>query len=115
MVATTEFVINNSGFFPYKIYSGSSHMWVGSTSANIVVNGTSVLTAASSGVTLANGAVATTQSQAYNTTGDGKIATTEFAKTATTWWGGSAKFVSNAAPTSGQGNPGDFWFQFSNS
>ena len=115
MVATTEFVANNSGFFPYKIYSGSSHMWVGSTSANIVVNGTPVLTAASSGVTLANGAVATTQSQAYNTTGDGKIATTEFAKTATTWWGGSAKFVSNAAPTSGQGNPGDFWFQFSNS
>jgi hypothetical protein len=114
MIATTEFVINNSGFNQFKIYSGSSHMWVAGTTANIVVNGTTVLTAASSGVTLANGAVATTQSQAYNTTGDGRIATTEYAKTATTWWGGSAKFVSNAAPTSGDGNPGDFWFQFAN-
>lgn len=118
MIATTEFVVNNSGFFQYKIYNGSTHMWVGSTSANIVVSGTTVATASSSGLNLANGATAVTQGQTYATSGNSLVATTQFVKTATTWWGGSAKFVSNAAPNPGVNdigsNDGDFWFQYSN-
>ena len=114
MVATTEFVINNSGFYKYKIYSGSSYMWVDSTSANIVISGATVATASASGFNLYNGATATTQGQTYATSGNALVATTQFVKTATTWWGGSAKFVSNAAPTSGDGNDGDFWFQYAN-
>jgi hypothetical protein len=119
MVATTAFVVNNSGFFSYKIYQNNTHIWVndsGTGSANIVIDGTTVLTAASSGVVLNNGATASTQGQTYNTTGNTLIATTQFAKTATTWWGGSAKFVSNAAPNPGVNdigsNNGDFWFQY---
>jgi hypothetical protein len=121
MIATTEFVVNNSGFFQYKIYQNNTHMWVndsGTGSANIVVDGQTVLTATSSGVVLNNGATASTQGQAYNTTGNTLIATTQFVKTATTWWGGSAKFVSSQAPVAGVNdagsNDGDFWFQWSN-
>jgi hypothetical protein len=118
MIATTEFVINNSGFFKYKIYQGSSYMWVDNASANVVVGGATVMSATSSGVVLNNGATATTQGQTYNTTGNSLIATTQFVKTATTWWGGSAKFVSNAAPIAGVNdigsNNGDFWFQYAN-
>jgi len=118
MIATTEFVVNNSGFFKYKIYSGSSYMWVDTTSANIVINGTTVATASASGFNLFNGATAATQGQSYATSGNTLVATTQFVKTATTWWGGSAKFVSNAAPNPGVNdigsNDGDFWFQYSN-
>jgi len=118
MIATTEFVVNNSGFFRYKIYQGSSHVWVDNASANVVVNGATVMSATSGGVVLNNGATATTQGQTYNTTGNSLVATTQFAKTATTWWGGSAKFVSNAAPIAGVNdigsNDGDFWFQYAN-
>ena len=119
MIATTEFVRNNSGFYSYKIYQNNTHMWVndsGTGSANIVIDGTTVLTATSSGVVLNNGATASTQGQLYDTTGNSLIATTQFAKTATTWWGGSAKFVSNAAPSAGVNDigshDGDFWFQY---
>jgi hypothetical protein len=118
MIATTEFVRNFSGFYAYKIYDGASHMWVSSTSANIVINGTTVATASASGLNLFNGATAVTQGQTYVTSGNSLVATTQFAKTATTWWGGSAKFVSNAAPNPGVNdigsNDGDFWFQYSN-
>jgi hypothetical protein len=114
MIATTEFVINNSGFYKYKIYSGSSYIWVDSTSANIVINGTPVATVGTSGVNLSGTPQAPTQSQTYSGSGDGQIATTQYVKTATTWWGNSAKFVSNAAPTSVDGNEGDFWFQYAN-
>jgi len=121
MIATTEFVVNNSGFFQYKIYQNNTHMWVndnGVGSANIVVDGQTVLSATASGVVLNNGARASTQGQAFNTTGNTLIATTQFVKTATTWWGGSAKFVSNAAPVAGVNdagsNDGDFWFQYAN-
>lgn len=121
MIATTEFVVNNSGFYRYKIYQNNTHMWVndsGTGSANIVVDGQTVLSATASGVVLNNGATATTQGQTYNTSGNTLIATTQFAKTATTWWGGSAKFVSNAAPVAGVNdigsNDGDFWFQYAN-
>jgi hypothetical protein len=49
-LATTEFVVSGlSGLFPYKIYNGSTHMWVSNTSANIVVSGTTVATAWSTG------------------------------------------------------------------
>lgn len=96
-------------------------MWVNDTgvgSANIVVDGTTVLSATASGVVLNNGATASTQGQTYNTAGNTLIATTQFVKTATTWWGGSAKFVSNAAPVAGVNdigsNDGDFWFQYAN-
>jgi hypothetical protein len=118
MIATTEFVVNNSGLYQYKIYSGSTHMWVASTSANIVVNGATVATASGSGFNLNNGATATTQGQTYATSGNSLVATTQFAKTATTWWGGSAKFVSNVEPIAGVNdvgsNDGDFWFQYAN-
>ena len=118
MIATTEFVVNNSGFFAYKIYDGATHVWVSSTSANIVVSGTTVATASASGFNLFNGATAITQGQTYATSGNSLVATTQFVKTATTWWGGSAKFVSNAAPNPGVNdigsNDGDFWFQYSN-
>jgi hypothetical protein len=118
MIATTEFVRNNSGFYAYKIYDGATHMWVDSTSANIVINGTIVATASASGFNLFNGATAVTQGQTYATSGNTLVATTQFVKTATTWWGGSAKFVSNAAPNPGVNdigsNDGDFWFQYAN-
>lgn len=119
MLATTEFVTSGlSGLFPYKIYKGSSWVWMDTTSANIVISGTTVATASSSGVNLYNGATAATQGQTYATSGNTLVATTQFVKTATTWWGGSAKFVSNAAPNPGVNdvgsNDGDFWFQYAN-
>lgn len=119
MLATTEFVTSGlSGLYPYKIYKGTSWVWMDTTSANIVISGTTVATASSSGVNLYNGATAATQGQTYATSGNTLVATTQFVKTATTWWGGSAKFVSNAAPNPGVNdvgsNDGDFWFQYAN-
>ena len=119
MIATTEFVINNSGFLKNKIYdSNNSYIEVNDTgigNARIVIDGTTVATASSTGFNLSNGAVAVTQPQTYNATGNARVATTQFVKTATTWWGGSAKFVSTQAPNSGVNdigsNDGDFWFQ----
>lgn len=40
-----------------------------------------------------------------------QIATTAFVQTATAQWGGATKYVSTSAPTSVQGENGDFWFQ----
>jgi hypothetical protein len=120
MIATTEFVINNSGFFTNKIYQGDSYMEIldtGTGSANLVVDGTSVMTASQSGVNLRNGALAVTQPDIYNGTGNTRVATTQFVKNATQWWGGSAKYVSTDAPQLGVNdagsNNGDFWFQYS--
>jgi hypothetical protein len=117
-VATTEWVVNNSGFLKNKIYQGNSYLEIldtGTGSANLVVDGTSVATASASGFNLVNGATATTQTQTYNASGNARVATTQFVKTATTWWGGSAKFVSTDAPELGVNdagsNNGDFWFQ----
>lgn len=117
MIATTEFVSSGlSGLYPYKIYKNNSWVWMDTTSANVVIAGTTVATASASGVNLFNGATATTQGQTYATSGNSLVATTQFVKTATTWWGGSAKFVSNAAPNPGindiGSNDGDFWFQY---
>jgi hypothetical protein len=117
-VATTEWVVNNSGFLKNKIYQGNSYLEIldtGTGSANLVVDGTSVATASASGFNLVNGATATTQTQTYNASGNARVATTQFVKTAATWWGGSAKFVSTDAPDPGindvGSNNGDFWFQ----
>lgn len=117
-IATTEFVINNSGLYPYKIYDNNTWMWVNDTgtgSANIVVDGRSILTGTPDGIDLKNGATAVTQTQTYTDSGNARVATTQFVKTATQWWGGSAKFVSTDEPQPGindvGSNDGDFWFQ----
>jgi hypothetical protein len=114
-IATTEFVVNNSGFLKNKIYQGNSFIEIidsGTGSANLAIDGTSVLTASASGVNLIAGATAATQTQIYTSTGNAAVATTQYVRTAGQWWGGSAKFVSTSAPNSGQGNDGDFWFQY---
>ena len=117
-VATTEFVINNSGFLKNKIYQGNSYVEildVGTGSANLVIDGTSVMTASASGLNLKNGAVAITQTQTYQSAGNAAVATTEYVGTAGQWWGGSAKIVSVDAPDAGVNDggthDGDFWFQ----
>jgi hypothetical protein len=114
-IATTEFVVNNSGFLKNKIYQGNSFLEIldsGTGGANLAIDGTSVMTASASGVHLVSGATAATQAQTYTSAGNGEIATTQYVRTAGQWWGGSAKFVSTSAPDSGQGNDGDFWFQY---
>jgi hypothetical protein len=117
-VATTAFVINNSGFLTNKIYASNSYLEIldtGTGSANLAIDGVSVMTASAAGVTLKNGALATTQAQTYLTTGNAAVATTEYVSTAKQWWGGSAKFVSIDAPNPGVNDigshDGDFWFQ----
>lgn len=125
MVATTAFVVNNSGFLTNKIYAGgtstSAETYIdvndtGVGNARIVIDGVSVATASSTGLNLANGATATTQSDTYNGTGNARIATTAFVKNATQWWGGSKKYVSTAAPQAGVNDvgsvDGDFWFRY---
>jgi len=118
-IATTAFVTSGiSGLYSYKITSGNTWAWVSSNSANLVVNSTTVMTASQAGVGLTSGATAVTQGDTYNGSGNSAVATTQFVKTATQWWGGSAKFVSNAAPVAGVNdggsNNGDFWFQIAN-
>jgi hypothetical protein len=118
-IATTEFVVNNSGFLKNKIYQGNSYLEIldsSTGSANLVIDGTSVMTASASGVNLVAGATAATQTQTYASTGNGAVATTQYVRTAGTWWDGSAKFVSTDAPNLGVNdsgsNDGDFWFQY---
>jgi hypothetical protein len=118
-VATTEFVINNSGFLKNKIYdSATSYLEIldtGTGSANLAIDGISVMTASASGVNLKTGAVAITQPQSYQSAGNAAVATTEYVGTATQWWDGSAKIVSVSAPQAGVNDAGthdgDFWFQ----
>jgi len=123
-VATTEFVINNSGFLKNKIYDGGNAnvattfftvVDTGTGYANLAIDDTSVLTATSDGVNLLNGATAVTQTDSYLSSGNARVATTQFVKTATQWWDGSAKFVSTDEPEAGVNdagsNDGDFWFQ----
>jgi hypothetical protein len=111
-IATTEFVYQNT--FTDKIQMNDSHFWISDTGtggANLVIDGTTLMIATASGVDLKNGAVAVTQTQTSTSSGNARIATTQFVKTATQWWGGSAKFVSTVTPTSEDGEDGDFWFQ----
>ena len=120
-IATTAFVVNNSGFFTNKIYQGNSYLQILDTGAGNItlsIDSTSVLTATSSGVNLLGAPTTPTASQTYSSGGDSTVASTQYVKTATQWWGGSAKFVSNVAPVAGVNdtgsNNGDFWFQISN-
>lgn len=122
-VATTAFVVSGlSGLFPYKIYNGTTHVWTDASSVNIVVSGTTVATAGTSGFNLQNGATAISQTlvtpTAYhqyfaNTSalGNTRVATGQYVSLATQYWSGSAKFVSTAEPDNSVGKDGDFWFQ----
>ena len=122
-VATTAFVVSGlSGLFPYKIYDGTTHVWADASSVNVVVSGTTVATASSSGFNLNNGATAVSQTlvtpTAYhqyfaNTSavGNTRVATGQYVSLATQYWSGSAKFVSTEAPDDAVGKDGDFWFQ----
>lgn len=118
-IATTEFVVNNSGFLTNKIYQGDSYVQIldsGTGALTVVVDGATVATASGSGFNLLNGASAITQTQAYSSAGNATVATTQYVRTAGQWWGGSAKFVSTSAPDAGVNdagsNNGDFWFQY---
>jgi hypothetical protein len=126
-VATTAFVVSGlSGLFPYKIYNGTTHVWTDASSVNVVVSGTTVATASSSGFNLLATGTATTQTvltpSAYHQyyanlsvkgalAGNTLVATTEYVSKATEYWSGSAKFVSTAEPDNAVGKNGDFWFQ----
>jgi hypothetical protein len=129
MIATTEFVINNSGFLKNKIYSGGNAVVAntfmevvdtGAGYANLAIDGVSVLTASASGVSLKNGATAwtqpTTKGNVATVTGDGKVATTLYVRQVAQYWNGSAKFVSANPPDPGVNDigseNGDFWFQY---
>jgi hypothetical protein len=83
---------------------------------SVVVDGVTVVTASQDGLNLASGATAVTQPDAHNSAGNARVATTQFVKTATQWWGGSAKFVSPQSPNPGVNDTGsrdgDFWFQY---
>ena len=121
MIATTEFVASGlSGIFKYKIYDGvvgSNHLWIDSTvpAANLVIGSTLIMTATPLGVDLMGVPKATTHTQVRTSTGNTAIATTSYVNTAQQWWGvganASAKHVSISAPTSSDGENGDFWFQ----
>jgi hypothetical protein len=123
-VATTAFVVSGlSGLFPYKIYNGTTHVWTSASSINVVVSGTTVATALSSGFNLASGATAITQLPVLRgdlagnafTAGNTYVATTRYVREATEYWGGSKKFVSTDEPDPGVNDTGsdngDFWFQ----
>ena len=110
-IATTAFVINNSGFLTNKIYQGNSYLEIddsGTGAAALSIDGVPVLTASSTGVFLKQGSTAYTQPAYVN---DSTIATTAFVTTATTKWNGSTKFVSTSAPSGGV--DGDIWFRYS--
>ena len=126
-VATTAFVVSGlSGLYPYKIYSGTSHVWVGATSVNVVVSGNTVATASNIGFDLALGATAITQGPILRgniaadpgniaIAGNTYVATTSYVRQAAEFWGGSKKFISTSAPSLGVNDigstNGDFWFQ----
>ena len=127
MIATTEFVTSGlSGLYPYKIYSGTTHVWTGSTSANVVVNGREIAAGSDVGLALRSGATAVTQLPVLGgnifaggsnvaVTGNTAVATTEYVRQATEFWGGSRKYVSTDAPNPSVNDVGsvngDFWFQ----
>jgi len=134
-VATTAWVINNSGFLKNKIYSGTTEPLAdtfievnkvnGATAANIIVRvgGIDIATASNVGFNLLASGIATTPAvpaltayhQYYANTagqlGNARIATAQYVGTATQYWSGSAKFVSTEEPDAAVGKNGDFWFQ----
>lgn len=110
-LATTAFV--QSAFDRNKISQLNSDFTItdtGTGTATLTIDGNSVMSATVTGVSLSNGSVAVIQPQVQSSTGNAAIATTSYVRTATTWWGGSAKFVSTSAPDNAQGVDGDFWF-----
>ena len=123
MIATTEFVSSGlSGLFPYKIYQNNSWMWIndsGSGSANLVIDGSTVMLATSTGVNLSSGATVDVATAGRGDSGDAKVASTGYVRTAGQWWGNaahrSAKIVSTDEPNPGINDigsaDGDFWFQ----
>jgi hypothetical protein len=123
MIATTEFVASGlSGLFPYKIYQANSHFWIndsGTGSANLVIDGSTIMTATSAGVYLENGATANVVTATRGASGDASVASTGYVRTAGQWWGNaahrSAKIVSTAEPNLGVNDAGtfdgDIWFQ----
>ena len=134
-VATTAWVVNNSGFLKNKIYSGTTEPLAdtfievnklnGATAANIIVKvgGIDVATAGNVGFNLLNGATAITQLPVLRgdlagnafTAGNTYVATTSYVRQAAEFWGGSKKFISTSAPSLGVNDigstNGDFWFQ----
>jgi hypothetical protein len=136
-VATTAFVVNNSGFLKNKIYSGTTspladtyievNTAAGGNSANVIITvggGTPVATASNIGFNLALGATAITQEPVLRgniaagniaITGNSYVATTSYVRQAAEFWGGSKKFISTDAPSLGVNDigsiNGDFWFQ----
>jgi hypothetical protein len=128
-VATTAFVVNNSGFLTNKIYApgnnpSASNTYIsvndtGTGNASVVMDSVTVATASAAGFNLTSGATAVTMPDTYNGSGNSAVATTQFVKTASTWWGNashrSAKWVSTDEPNPGindvGSNNGDFWFQ----
>jgi|TARA_R110002124_G_scaffold71883_2_gene192255 hypothetical protein len=122
-VATTQWVTNNSGLYPYKVNKASwTYAWMDTTTANLVVANTQVLSATTSGVALTSGATAVTQGiitptafhQYFANTsalGNTTIATGNYVSKATQYWSGSAKWVSTTEPDASAGKDGDFWFQ----
>ena len=111
-IATTEFVMNNSGFEKNRIYEGNSSFLIDDAgalgSAALTIDGVEVLTASSIGAFLKQGSTAYTQAAGTNNT---TIATTAFVQTAATKWAGSTKYVSTSAPSGGV--DGDIWFRYS--
>jgi hypothetical protein len=123
MIATTEFVASGlSGLFPYKIYQNNSWMWIndsGTGSANLVIDGSTVMLATATGVNLSSGATVDVATAGRGDSGDAKVASTGYVRTAGQWWGNaahrSAKIVSTSEPNPGVNDvgsaDGDFWFQ----
>jgi len=127
-VATTEWVVNYSGFLKNKIYDGGNALTsttyievndTGTGNLSMVIDSATIATGSASGLNLSNGATAITQPDTYNGSGNSRVATTQFVKTASTWWGNashrSAKWVSTDEPNPGVNdvgsNNGDIWFQ----
>ena len=118
-VATTDFVINNSGFQKNKIYQGNSKFEIndiGVGSADLTIDGFAVLVAATAGIALFGNPETPTQTQTRYSVGDRSIASTSYVHTATQLWDGSAKVVSLDAPNPGVNDigsaDGDIWFQY---
>ena len=116
-LATTAFV--QAAFDRNKISVGDTKMELldtGTGSANLVVDGASIMTGSASGVSLKAGASAAeltvTQGNVTAQPGNAWVATTSYVRSSGQYWNGSKKFVSNAAPSASDGVDGDFWFQY---
>ena len=109
-VATAGFVASAiSNLDPTMIYNGTSYVKVNSANVSLVVSGTTVMTALSTGMTTI------TQASGDNTT---KVATTAFVdRGIKNFVLNSTKYqptcyVSSLTPDNNTGADGDFWFQY---